>query len=194
VRLVGASSGSPPLFAETAVLLDLMSFLAMADMALNTYADGQLRSRRIVPTRFDTPWRLYIKECDNAPAAPPRLAELRRLDLRLVEARNRLLAHRLRDHSLQVVTWRRTKRVQIAMVPAAPSVSADAKLRRVAARLGQPATGALEEVVDRILEEAGRLTKSQRNEVIDGLREVGYRSGDPSLIVRDLISVTSTIT
>lgn len=192
--LLWTSASPPPLFAETTAQLDLLSFIATADMALNTFADRELRLASIMPKRNETPWRVYLSECERATPPPATLPELRRLDLRLVEARSRLLAHRLRDHSLRVVMWRRSRRVQIALVPQAVPGQADAAIRDLARRLRVRTTGSVEEVVDRVLEAAGGLDPGSRPHAIDLLREVGYFSGDPSLIVRDLIAITRWIT
>ena len=190
---MGPAGSPPPLFAETTAELDLLSFITTADMALGTFADRELRLATILPARGDTPWRRYLRECEAATPTPPILPELRRLDLRLVEARNRLLAHRLRGHSLQVVLWRRTRRVQIALVPAVVPGPGDAAMRRLARRLGVRSTGPIGDVVDRVLEVAGRLDPGDRRGAVDLLRQVGYVSGDPSLVVRDLIAITRTI-
>lgn len=193
VRLLGPGSSPPPLFAETTAQLDLLSFITTADMALSTFADRELRLASIVPARSAISWRVYLAECETIPTPPVILPELRRLDLRLVEARNRLLAHRLRGHSLRVVLWRRTRRVQIALVPAVVPAPAVASMRGLARRLGVRSTGPLVEVVDHVLEAAGSLDPGSRPHAVDLLREVGYYSGDPSLVVRDLIAITRTI-
>ena len=141
VMEVIASGGTPPLLAETWAMLDLLGFLATTEMALHSPADAQLR--RNVPSvdPNPTPWRAYIRLCDACTIQTTVLPELRRLDLRLVEARNRLLAHRLRGHALAVTTWRRSRRVQISLKPASVDPTADAEVRGIAAGIGAPAAG-----------------------------------------------------
>jgi hypothetical protein len=176
-------------------MLDLSSFLATAEMALQTLSDAHLR-RESPPGAVasnTTPWRVYLDRCERRTAPPLALPALRRLDLRLVEARSRLLAHRLRGHALRVATWRRTKRVQIALVPTEVDPTAEAELRAVARTIGAPATGPILQVVGAVLDGAGGLTKKSRRRVAELLRETGYESADPSLIVRDLLAVTATL-
>lgn len=193
VRLTIGSRGAPPLFAEKAAMLDLLSFLATAEMALHSYADAELRRLRLPVTPGSTPWRTYIKRCDSTVTPPTSLPELRRLDLRLVEARNRLLAHRLRGHSLRVTIWRRTRRLQIALVPAMVSATADARLRTIAGGVGVPTTGSTGQVIAVLTQNAGALKGSQRKEIIELIREVGYETADPSSIVSDLLVVTGSL-
>ena len=194
VRAVAASGGAPAIFAETRALLDLLAFLATAEMALHSAADAQLRRSGRPVGRDTTPWRTYIKACDIGTVRTPVLSELRRLDLRLVEARNRLLAHRLRGHALAVTTWRRSRRVQISLRPASVDAAADAELRAIATGIGAPATGSPLEVVAAVLAEAEALDGTSRKRVAELLKEVGYESQDPSLIVADLLRVTAQIT
>jgi hypothetical protein len=96
VRLTFAVGSPGPLFAETKAMLDLLSFLMTAEMALHSFADAELRRVPMAVPPDSTPWRTYLDWRESASTAPPVLEALRRLDLRLVEARNRLLAHRLR--------------------------------------------------------------------------------------------------
>jgi hypothetical protein len=191
VRSGGTPGSPPPLFAETTALLDLKSFLAAAETALSTFADRQLGSTPVAD--FETPWRVYLKAVEGASPPSAVLAELRRLDLRLVEARNRLLAHRIREHTLHVILWHRTRRVQIGLHPTSVPPAAEASMRSVATKLRVAATGPIDEVVDRVLEAGGQLDRDGRKRVVKLLRDVGYRSGDPSLVVRDLLAVTATI-
>jgi hypothetical protein len=193
VRVVAASGGTPPIFSETTVLLDLQSFLASAEMAATTFAGHQLRSSGVAPVGNQTPWRLYLDRVEATSPRPSTIHSLRRLDLRLVEARHRLLAHRLRDHHLEVTTFHKSMRAQIGLRPSTVRPADDRAIRLLAAKVSATATGAMPDVVDSLIQQAGRLSKGDRRAVARLLRGVGYRSGDPSLIVADLLDLTATI-
>lgn len=58
---------------------------------------------------------------------------------------------------------------------------------------GAPTTGSTEQVVAVLTQNAGALKGSQRKEIVELTREVGYESADPSLIVSDLLAVTGSL-
>ena len=91
------------------------------------------------------------------------------------------------------MTWRRTRRVQIALLPSAPSPTANASLRAIAAGIGAKTTGATHEVIAAIAQKAGALDSAKRKDVVELFRETGYESADPSLIVADLLAVTGNL-
>lgn len=175
--------------------VDVIVFVTVGDMVLDDLAGLVLEREKADAS--DVPWREFMTRLDQAASRgqnDARLGPARELDLRLREARNRLVAHRDRRQAL-VFAWQPDNTIQVTLVDPNAVAEALAILAEVNSRLRLPLRGTHDyhAMLDWVIAFARELGAHDRKQVKDALRLAGFETYSPERIVEEVLALATSV-